>query len=245
MSSPAELKEKVLDVIPSNVHNAESATKISKSVGYAKFNKRVGEVLEELVNEGFVSKDESGTYVTYFKGEKEYQRLPTPRQDGTVEIVSKEDEKEQTSNYIPLNSIENEKESRANVRRVGDYNLPTNSHGYKVNIILDENDEPIGLSVIPPDQEQEIRLKLHQTLFIINLNKDYRFILDTASDAFKAIAIYSKEKNIGTFQVTDSTTNSKISLSSDPETKRKVETILQDPLVFWTVTKHNKAGECK
>ncbi len=211
----SDLRSNVIEVLPGTIAEGMSATAISKAVGYSKLSARVAAVLDELVEAGEVTIGEHDRgYDIYFITATSSRAVAADTvDDGDV------DGGEEEEDYI---------DPRENTDRMEDYILPSNDYGY----VFKETTR--GFTVVCPDGNA-LKLTKTERLLVINQDPGYRFVITLPEEVLEAIHVYTTEKGIGTYLVTDMATGRAIKDVEEIDAKQVG--------LFITISRHNKAGK--
>ena len=217
LKSMEELRDDISDIL-SETAEPLSATAISKEVGYTKLNAQVLSILNNMVDDGDVLKEQADNgYYTYTLLLEEDEDLP----DDEIDYDSDNEDTDEPNDLMP--------------QEIDETTIPINCHDYTIYSLAKDHVKVIFPEKDEDDNEKSIVLEPDERLLVINQNAAFRFVVTSPEDVLEAIHIYTTEMKITTYLVTDMSTGNSISDVDNLD--------MSGPSVlFLEISRHNKAG---
>lgn len=221
LMSKEDLINEVIDILAND--DPMSATAISKEIGYTKLNARVLSVLNELILDEEVKKEQTdGGYYIYSLNPQEDDENIEKEDEGEEDEEDEDNDPSEPNDLMPQEIVEN--------------NIPIKYYDYEITALPKNHAEVVFPELDEDGEEKSIVLEPDERLLVINQNAAFRFVVQTPEDILEAIHIYTTEMKITTYLVTDMATGVAVS---------DVGTIdMGGPSVlFLEISRHNKAGK--
>ena len=217
LKSIEELRDDILDILSESVEPL-SATAISKEVGYTKLNARVLSVLNSMVADEDICKEQTDNGYYVYSVNLEEDEEPEDDFDESEDL----DDECEPNDLMP--------------QEIDSINLPVKCHDYilqalpkdHVKVTFPEEDED--------GNEKNVVLEPDERLLVINQNAAFRFVVSSPEDVLEAIHIYTTEMKITTYLVTDMSTGNSISDVDNLD-------LTGPSILFLEISRHNKAGK--
>jgi len=201
----SDLKDELLEVLD-EADEPMTATELSRAVGYSQLRSRVADALAELITDGEIeTSTQNGNIVYSLCGELEDEN---------------EDEDEEIGDGEPI--------------EISEVTLPERNNGYDVEMLAKGHVKV----TFPPDSDGERKdlvLEPNERLLVINQDEQFRFVVSEPEHVLEAIHVFTQEKGITTYLVTDMATGQTVPDVTDINMKVAV--------IFLTISRHNKAGQ--
>lgn len=206
-------KENLLAKITEIINDSDdslTSLQISTELGYPGNSSRVIETLDQLVSEGKIAKNsDTGTTI--------YSAVNIDEDEDEEEIDDETDATDELDPATPPVEIQAISLVRSDL------------FGYDA-ISLEKG----HIKVVFPDGVGEKILEPGENLVVINQDAQYRFVIHEAAELTEAIAIYTDDKNLGTFTIEDMAIGKAVPNADSLNYK--------NPIIFLQINKHDKGG---